>query len=145
MASQDVQTARSAYIAMELAGWFVIVPLCIASVLSGVVSALGSAWGLVRYYWVTVKLVITVLATLALLVHMQPVSYIADAAAGATWASGEPHGLGTQLVIQSGAALLALLVATVLSVYKPQGRTRYGQRKQQEQRAMSRVVTAARS
>jgi hypothetical protein len=31
-------------------------------------------------------------------------------------------------------ALLALLVATVLAVYKPRGMTRYGRRKQQEER-----------
>ena len=31
------------------------------------------------------------------------------------------------------AALLALFVATILSVYKPRGMTRYGQRKQDEQ------------
>lgn len=33
-------------------------------------------------------------------------------------------------VLHSGTALLALLVATTLSVYKPRGMTRYGLRKQ---------------
>jgi hypothetical protein len=41
------------------------------------------------------------------------------------------------MVVASGAALLALLVLTALSVYKPQGMTRYGWRKQHEQRALS--------
>jgi hypothetical protein len=40
-------------------------------------------------------------------------------------------------VLHAGAALLLLLVATVLAVYKPQGMTRYGRRKQREQRAVS--------
>jgi len=45
-------------------------------------------------------------------------------------------------VLHAAAALLLLLVATVLAVYKPRGMTRYGQRKQQrakrhEQRALS--------
>ncbi len=127
--SKDAQTARSAYIVMELTGWYVIVPLCFASLLTGVISSLGTTWGLVRYYWVAAKLVITVLATLALLVHMPPISHIAQVAAGTTWSGGELQGLRTQLVIQSGAALLVLLAATALSVYKPQGRTRYGRRK----------------
>ena len=38
-------------------------------------------------------------------------------------------------VIHAGAALLLLLVAATLSVYKPRGMTRYGQRKQDEERA----------
>lgn len=145
LTSQNVQTARSAYVAMDVTGWFVIVPLSIASLLTGVVSSLGTTWGLVRYYWVVVKLVITVLATVALLVHMQPVSYIAGIAAGTTWSTDALHGLRTQLVIQSGAAVLALLVATVLSVYKPQGRTRYGRRRQYEQRTGAQAAGAATS
>jgi hypothetical protein len=38
-------------------------------------------------------------------------------------------------VLHAGAALVLLLVATTLSVYKPRGLTRYGWRKQREQRA----------
>jgi hypothetical protein len=37
-------------------------------------------------------------------------------------------------VSDAGLAVLALLVITVLSVYKPWGRTRYGLRKQQQER-----------
>jgi hypothetical protein len=37
-------------------------------------------------------------------------------------------------VADAGAALLVVLVATVLTVYKPRGMTRYGRRKQHEQR-----------
>lgn len=130
LTSRDAELVRSVYLVMGLTGWFVIVPLCFASLLTGVVSSLGTVWGLVRYYWVLAKLLITVLATLVLLVHMQPISYIAGVAAKTTLSSADFQGLRTQLVVQSGAALLVLIVATALSVYKPQGRTRYGQRKQ---------------
>ncbi|MDT9692996.1 hypothetical protein Q5762_32680 [Streptomyces sp. P9(2023)] len=136
LTSRNDQTVRGAYMAMEVTGWYVIVPLAAASLLTGVVSALGTTWGLLRYYWVVVKLVITALATVALVVHMGPVSYVAGLAAGPDWSAGEHAGLGTQLVIQSGLAVLVLLVATVLSVYKPPGRTRYGQRRQRQQRAV---------
>lgn len=37
----------------------------------------------------------------------------------------------------AGAAMLVLLVATTLSVYKPRGLTRYGQRKLREDHAAS--------
>ena len=38
------------------------------------------------------------------------------------------HRLQVQMVVAAGAALLALLVATILAVYKPRGMTPYGQR-----------------
>jgi hypothetical protein len=130
LTSQDAQMVRAAYLAMELTGWLVIVPLSLASLLTGLVQSLGTTWGLFRHYWVVVKLLITVLATILLLVHMQPVGHLARVVAETTLASGELAGLRLQLVADAGAALLALLVATALSVYKPRGMTPYGRRKQ---------------
>ena len=72
-----------------------------------------------------------------LLVHMPPISYIAGVAANTPLSIADLHGLKIQLVIESGAAVVVLLVATALSVYKPKGLTRYGWRKQREQRALS--------
>lgn len=88
--SQDRELVRAAYLVMGLTTWFVIVPLALVSLLSGVVSSLGTRWGLFRYYWVLLKLVLT-----------------------------------------------------VLSVYKPRGMTRYGQRKQDEKRQGAATVDAA--
>jgi len=42
-----------------------------------------------------------------------------------------------ELAAKAGAALLALLVATILSVYEPRGMTGYGWCKEQEQRMAS--------
>src|SRR6266487_7208905 len=72
--TQEAQTVRAAWIAMEVTGWYVIVPLALASLLSGLVMALGTPWGLFRHYWVLLSLVLTILATVVLLVHMQTVS-----------------------------------------------------------------------
>jgi hypothetical protein len=138
LTNQDAQMVRTAYLAMELIGWCVIVPLSLASLPTGLVMSLGTEWGLFRHYWVLAKLLITVLATILLLVHMQPVGHLARVVAETTLASGELAGLRVQLVADAGAALLALLVATALSVYKPRGMTRYGWRKQHEQRTVSR-------
>jgi hypothetical protein len=140
LSSQDAQMVRAAYLAMELTGWFVIVPLSLASLPTGLIMALGTTWGLFRHYWVLVKLLITILATILLLVHMQPVGHLARVVAETTLASGELAGLRVQLVADAGAALLALLVATALSVYKPRGMTRYGWRKQHEQRPVSQPI-----
>jgi hypothetical protein len=137
LTSQDAQMVRAAYLAMALTGWFVIVPLSLASLLSGLVQSLGTTWGLFRHYWVLVKLLMTVLASIVLLAHMRPISYMAALTAEKALSGDELRGLRIQLVADAGAALLVLLVATTLSVYKPRGVTRYGRRKQQEQRAMS--------
>jgi ABC-type multidrug transport system permease subunit len=40
--SRDDQLVRAAFLAMELSSWFIIVPFCIASLLTGIVQALGS-------------------------------------------------------------------------------------------------------
>ena len=132
LASQDVELVRAAYLMMELIGWFIIVPLSFASLLTGLVQALGTTWGLFRHWWVLIKLVLTILATIVLLVHMQPIGHLADVVAGATLARGELHGLRIQLIADAGAAMLVLLVTTTLSVYKPRGLTPYGWRKQRE-------------
>jgi hypothetical protein len=134
LTSQDARTVRAAWIAMELTGSFVIVPLALASLLIGLVNALGTPWGLFRHYWVLVKFLLTVFATIILLLHMPTVSYFAGEAAETD--SANVFGLRGEL-IHAGGGLLVLLVTTTLAVYKPRGMTRYGWRKQQEQRTVS--------
>jgi hypothetical protein len=136
LTSQDAQIVRAAYLSMELTGWFVIVPFSFASLLTGLVQSLGTTWGLFRHYWVLAKLLITVFATILLLVHMQPIGRVASVAAETTLSSTDLRGRRIQLVADAGAALVVLLVATALSVYKPQGRTPYG-RNQYEQSTVS--------
>ena len=128
--SQDAQTVRAAWIAMELTGWYAIVPLALAALLTGLVMALGTRWGLFQHYWVFFSLLLTILATVVLLVHMPTVSSLADVAREADGANLDR--LGGDL-LHPGLGLVVLLVITVLNVYKPQGLTRYGWRKQHEQ------------
>ncbi len=131
--SQDVQPVRAAWTAMELTGWYVIVPLAIASLFTGLVMALATKWGLFRHYWVLISLALTVFATVILLLHMPTVSSMADAAQDAEGASLEM--LGGDL-LHPGIGLVILLVIQFLNLYKPPGLTRYGWRKLQEQRTM---------
>ena len=127
--SRDVQLVRAAYLAMELTVWYVIVPLALASVLIGVVNALSTPWGLFRHYWVLVKLLLTVFATSILLAETRVINYLADVAAS----GADPRELPGSLAHSVG-GLVVLLITTILSVYKPRGVTRYGWRKQQEER-----------
>ena len=132
VASPDAQTVRAAWIAMELTGWFAIVPLAIASLLTGLVMALGTKWGLLRHYWVLFSFALTILATAVLVLHMPTVSLLADEARRAEGASLQE--LGGDL-LHPALGLVVLLVIQVLNMYKPPGMTPYGQRKQKEQRA----------
>jgi len=92
---------------------------------------------LFRHYWVLVKLLITLPASLVLLVHMQPINLLAGAASKTTVSGADLHELRNLLVTAAGAALLVLLVLTTLSMCKPRGMTRYGWRRQRKQRAPS--------
>jgi hypothetical protein len=146
MISQDAQTLRAAWIAMELTGWFAIVPLSLVSLLTGLVMSLGTKWGLFRHYWVLFSFMLTIFAIVILVQHMQSVSYFAGVAASASSAGadvvdvgGLRDGLWGEL-LHAGLGLLVLLVIQVLNVYKPRGMTPYGWRKQQEQRTVSAAV-----
>jgi hypothetical protein len=131
--SQDAQTLRAAYLAMELIARNVIVPLALAALLTGLVMAVGTKWGLFRHYWVLISLLLTVVATVVLLVETQTISYLADVAADPRTSGDELRALQSTLPHSVGGTVV-LLVILVLNVYKPQGMTRYGQRKQHEQR-----------
>ena len=133
LTSYDAQLVRGLYLAMGVTSWYAIVPLCLASLLTGLVMSLATKWGLFRHYWVTVKFLLTLVSTLILFGFMQTLSYIGVLAADTTMPIDELRKLSQSPVIHSGGGLLVLLVNTTLSVYKPWGRTRYGLRKQHEQ------------
>src|SRR3712207_5139106 len=67
--STDDQRVRAAWTGMEVTGWFAIVPLAIAALLTGLVMSLGTKWGLFRRFWVVITLVLTILSTVILLLH----------------------------------------------------------------------------
>lgn len=131
LTSPDDQTVRAAYIVMQPAAWSVLVPLAFASLITGIIQGLGTAWGMFRHYWVLFKLLIAVFATIVLLIYMETFRVMASVAA-------DPNAnlnvvRNPSPTLHAALALLVLLVATVLAVYKPRGLTPYGQRKQREQ------------
>jgi hypothetical protein len=134
LSSRDAETVRGAYLVMEPAAWFVLVPLAFASLVTGLIQALGSTWGLFRHYWVVFKLLINLFATILLLMYMETFSSMADVAADPRAEVGAVRNISP--VLHSTLALLLLVVATVLAVYKPRGLTRFGRRKQREQQAL---------
>ncbi len=134
LTSLDPQTVRAAYLAVALIFRFVILPFrFVLLLLTGPLLSIGTPWGLFRHYWIVAKLLINILSTFLLLLHMQIINYLSNAAVAGTLSSAD-FGLQRQLVIISSAALVVLLVATALAVYKPWGLTPCGWRKQQEGR-----------
>lgn len=131
--AQDAQTVRAAWFAMELTIGWVIAPLAVASVATGVVMGLGTTWGLVRHYWVLISFVLTVAITVFLLFHMQDVRRLAAFAQAADDAD-LAGGLGGDL-FHAGLGLVLLVVIQALNVAKPKGLTRYGRRKQREEQS----------
>ncbi len=137
--SDDPLTVRGAYVTLELVGWYVLVPLSAASLLTGLVSSLATTWGVFRHYWVVAKLVINVFAGTVLLMYMQSLDHLAWVAAEA--ASGDLAGVkSSSPMIHATVALLLLATATVLGLYKPRGLTRYGWRKQRERHDVGAVT-----
>ena len=127
----DAQVARAAVLSMEPIMWLAIVPLALASLLTGLIQSLATHWGLVRHYWVVYKLGLTLLATAILLVNTRTIAGLV--AAARTAEGGDFDGLKRQLV-HASLGMLVLLLTTVLGVYKPKGVTRHGWRKQNERK-----------
>jgi hypothetical protein len=126
VAGAEPSVARSAYLVMEPIGWYVIVPLNLASLATGLISSLGSSWGLIRHYWVLAKLLINVLATVVLLLYMKTLHQLAGVAASAAPAEEPPALRDPSPILHTGAAIVLLLLAMILAVYKPRGLTPYG-------------------
>lgn len=134
------EVSRSMYVAMNVVGLCVIVPASALTVLSGIIQSVGTQWGLWRHRWVATKLVLGLLATIALLLH--------QFTAVSTAAHHAEHGmdtrpLGVQLVADASLAIVLLVVATILSVFKPWGLTRYGQRLRDETKPAEGLSTSA--
>ncbi|RZS37608.1 hypothetical protein EV193_105166 [Herbihabitans rhizosphaerae] len=125
LVTSDVDVAATAFKALEM---FAVWPMFIAAMLALVTGAtlgLGSKYGLFRYKWVAVKLAVNLLMATLLVTALR--TGLADAAeygrqlaAGVTPTVDKPIGLlGPMIVAPS-----LLLLAVVLSVFKPWGRFR---------------------
>lgn len=135
LGSEDFRTALSPYVAMESVARLVIVPLVFASLLTGLVQALGTTWGLFRHYWVLAKFLLTVLTALVLLLQLEIIDHVAAAAIEGALADADLLSLRRSLVVHAAGGIVVLITTTVLSIYKPRGLTRHGWRKQQSQLA----------
>lgn len=126
LTSEDTMIVRTAYLAMNLSAWIIILPACMGGLLTGIFQSISTQWGLFKYYWIVVKLLLTIGATILLIVHMQPISFMARTVLQGPLTGTEHRGLQVQLVVDAALALIVLLATTTISVYKPWGMTSYG-------------------
>jgi hypothetical protein len=90
---------------------------------------------LFRHYWVVSKLVITLVATVVLLIYMETFRQMAGAAADPVITLGLVR--NPSPLVHAILALILLLVATALAIYKPFGMTVYGRNKDARRRRLS--------
>ncbi|MDT0317807.1 hypothetical protein [Streptomyces millisiae] len=132
LAGDDIDTVAASYHLMEtfdvtLLGW-----LNFTATLSGIGVGMTSQWGVLRHYWVAAKLVIS-LAVLFLAfgwVHDTLEATAVEAERLAATGGGVVQLGGSPATVAAGFgfAFLQLLLAMLLSLYKPGGRTRRGRR-----------------
>jgi hypothetical protein len=134
VASRDDQVVRASYLTLEVIAWYALIPLSFASLLTGLIQSLGSAWGLFRHYWVVAKLLANLFATAVLLLYLQTLTYLANLARTAASATDMDDLRNPSPVLHAAGAVGLLVMALVLSIYKPRGLTTYGRRKQHQQR-----------
>lgn len=120
-------TAGLAYRAL---GTFVAVPMLVAALVclaTGLLLGLATRWGLVRYWWVLVKLVLTVVLCVLIVVALQPRMPEVVAHGEAVSRSTGTGSTGSRaeviwLFFPPAVSLTMLVLATGLAVYKPWGR-----------------------
>lgn len=112
--------------ALELVTVWPLLACGLLCLISGVVLGLGSKWGLVRYWWVVVKLVLNLVLTALVVTTLQfEVAEQADRARHL--GAGQPVTFDlSNLVYPPTVSPTLLLVAFTLSVVKPWGRIRRG-------------------
>jgi hypothetical protein len=127
--SANSVAARAVYIAMEPVTSWVIVPLAIASLVTGLLLSLGTRWGLFRHYWVIFKLLISSFSLPLLFLHTGMIHRVAAAAMIGGIYEADLRQDRIHLVVASFASLGALVGATLLSIYKPKGLAAFGWRR----------------
>jgi hypothetical protein len=117
---------HGAYELLHVIDLAVAIPSMALSILTGLVVSLGTKWGLIRYRWVLTKFAISV--SIPLIAGTVENALADDLARRTADPAGQPAATGIALVACLGAFTAALWVATILSIVKPWGRTRWGQR-----------------
>ncbi|WP_210373666.1 hypothetical protein [Rhodothermus bifroesti] len=137
------QLLRAAWIALGVIGSYVIVPLALSALITGITISLATPWGLFRHYWVVVSWHLTLVAVTVLLQHMSSVVTPVAAIAADTAITNVRDVLYPALqgeLLHAGVGLVILLGIATLNVYKPRGLTPLGREAPEKRPRWARVV-----
>lgn len=124
VATDDGQVAGLALQAIPMFAIWPMFGASVASLLTGAVLGLGGKYGLIKYWWVALKLTINILMSILIAFALRP-GVDQAAAVGRRLAAGEPGvAIPTDLLPPVFVAPTLLLISYVLSVYKPRWRLR---------------------
>ncbi|MFI9029752.1 DUF2269 domain-containing protein [Streptomyces sp. NPDC053560] len=126
--SAAVDLAEAAYRSMKIFVDWLIVPLALLTLVTGLVLSLGTPWGLARHRWVVTKFWLTLGAVAATVFALR--TQVNSAAAAMT--AGRPVPPEIDLVAAPAVALTLYVFLTAVSVLKPWGPTARGRRLREE-------------
>lgn len=119
------RTRALCYLALNLfAAWSLLTAglLCLAS---GIVLGLGTRYGLIRYWWVAVKLALNLVLTSLVLVALRPgLAELADRSRAYLFGGAEVNLSPGDMVFPPIVSTSCVLLAMALAIFKPWGRLR---------------------
>jgi hypothetical protein len=125
--TDDATLAVSGFNAIRMIVPVAVPPLSLGILATGLLLGLGTPWGLVRYWWVLIKLILSGVMTVLVFTSLVPeVSSMAILAATTGSADAVRASLGdlpTQLLFPPVVSFAMLGIATFLSIFKPWSRT----------------------
>ncbi|WP_106397073.1 hypothetical protein [Actinocorallia populi] len=121
--TDDPVIRHGAYEIMHLFDLAIVIPSVFAALITGVVVSLGTPWGLVRHWWVLLKLLIALSLPVAATVES---GWIEQLKLRTEDPAADPGGVGLALVVCMACFVALLWTAVALSVFKPGGKTRWG-------------------
>jgi hypothetical protein len=133
LTTDDPERLRTAYTAMGIFADWLIIPVALAILVTGVTLGLGTRWGLLRHYWVATKLVLTLALAVASIFGLRARIHDAiDQLPAVSAGAGDVGSVGVLLVFLLPVALAVYITTTVLAIYKPWGMTRRARRLRRE-------------
>jgi hypothetical protein len=115
---------QTIYPAADLIATWLLAPLALVALGTGVLLGVLTQWGLLKYWWVTIKLALTAILTSVILFVLVP--RLGAAADTATALDPSPFTTAERLplVIAPAAGVTLLILIVALAIYKPPWRLR---------------------
>lgn len=125
--SDDAERVAASYLATAYIGMIAVPVLALSMTISGIVLAIGSGLGLLKYWWVFVKLLISlalcVLVFVALLPELSTLPGMVAFGATADDVRDQVGPATTGLLFPPVVSFLMMAIASLLSIFKPWGKT----------------------